>query len=91
LKRIGICHGVSGNAYVFLSLYKLTGNVEYLYLEVKMARVAAARPAAARAVTLKWVVAASPPTAIGQHAAPPTRFTAIVAAEHEQPPSGAAE
>jgi hypothetical protein len=56
-----------------------------------MARVAAARPAAARAVTLKWVVAASPPTAIGQHAAPPTRFTAIVAAEHEQPPSGAAE
>ncbi|TVT97546.1 hypothetical protein EJB05_57209, partial [Eragrostis curvula] len=31
LKRVGICHGVSGNAYVFLSLYKLTGNVEYLY------------------------------------------------------------
>nr|ACG34942.1 lanC-like protein 2 [Zea mays] len=31
LKRVGICHGVSGNAYAFLSLYRLTGNVEYLY------------------------------------------------------------
>nr|CAB3494296.1 unnamed protein product [Digitaria exilis] len=31
LKRVGVCHGVSGNAYVFLSLYRLTGNVEYLY------------------------------------------------------------
>lgn len=31
LKRVGICHGISGNAYVFLSLYQLTGNVEYLY------------------------------------------------------------
>ncbi|KAG0549023.1 hypothetical protein BDA96_01G219000 [Sorghum bicolor] len=31
LKRVGICHGVSGNAYVFLSLYRLSGNVEYLY------------------------------------------------------------
>lgn len=31
LKRVGICHGVSGNAYVFLSLYQLTGNVEFLY------------------------------------------------------------
>ncbi|XP_025797704.1 lanC-like protein GCL2 isoform X1 [Panicum hallii] len=31
LKRVGICHGVSGNAYVFLSLYRLTGNVDYLY------------------------------------------------------------
>lgn len=31
LKRVGICHGVSGNAYVFLSLYRLTGNVSYLY------------------------------------------------------------
>ncbi|XWS52036.1 hypothetical protein CRYUN_Cryun11dG0032800 [Craigia yunnanensis] len=31
LKRVGICHGISGNAYVFLSLYRLTGNVEYLY------------------------------------------------------------
>ena len=24
LKRVGICHGISGNAYVFLSLYQLT-------------------------------------------------------------------
>ncbi|KAK8568497.1 hypothetical protein V6N12_007046 [Hibiscus sabdariffa] len=31
LKRVGICHGVSGNAYVFLSLYRKTGNVEFLY------------------------------------------------------------
>lgn len=31
LKRIGICHGVSGNAYVFLSVYQITGNVEFLY------------------------------------------------------------
>lgn len=31
LKRVGICHGVSGNAYVFLSLYRLTGKEEYLY------------------------------------------------------------
>ncbi|XP_057451013.1 lanC-like protein GCL2 [Lotus japonicus] len=31
LKRVGICHGISGNAYVFLSLYQLTGNVMYLY------------------------------------------------------------
>lgn len=31
LRRIGICHGVSGNAYVFLSLYRVTGNKEFLY------------------------------------------------------------
>ncbi|WJX43752.1 LanC-like protein gcl2 [Trifolium repens] len=31
LKRVGICHGISGNAYVFLSLYQHTGNVKYLY------------------------------------------------------------
>ncbi|KAK2973956.1 hypothetical protein RJ640_030135, partial [Escallonia rubra] len=31
LKRVGICHGVSGNAYVFLSLYRLTGNEEFLH------------------------------------------------------------
>ncbi|KAK6946742.1 Lanthionine synthetase C-like [Dillenia turbinata] len=31
LKRVGVCHGISGNAYVFLSLYRLTGSVEYLY------------------------------------------------------------
>ncbi|XP_059452165.1 lanC-like protein GCL2 isoform X2 [Corylus avellana] len=31
LKRVGICHGISGNAYVFLSLYQLTGNVHFLY------------------------------------------------------------
>ncbi|KAL8243462.1 hypothetical protein R6Q59_009720 [Mikania micrantha] len=31
LKRVGICHGVSGNAYAFLSLYRLTGDVKFLY------------------------------------------------------------
>ncbi|KAG9145482.1 hypothetical protein Leryth_019844 [Lithospermum erythrorhizon] len=31
LKRVGICHGISGNAYSFLSLYRLTGNAEHLY------------------------------------------------------------
>ncbi|XP_057796537.1 lanC-like protein GCL2 [Salvia miltiorrhiza] len=31
LKRLGICHGISGNAYVFLALYRLTGIIEYLY------------------------------------------------------------
>ncbi|KAJ6383453.1 hypothetical protein OIU78_026855 [Salix suchowensis] len=31
LKRVGICHGISGNAYVFISLYQLTGNIEFLY------------------------------------------------------------
>ncbi|KAG7649427.1 LanC-like protein GCR2 [Arabidopsis thaliana] len=31
LKRVGICHGISGNTYVFLSLYRLTGKPEYLY------------------------------------------------------------
>lgn len=31
LKRVGVCHGISGNAYVFLSLYRLTGKMEFLY------------------------------------------------------------
>ncbi|XP_010500915.1 PREDICTED: lanC-like protein GCR2 [Camelina sativa] len=31
LKRLGICHGISGNTYVFLSLYRLTEKPEYLY------------------------------------------------------------
>ncbi|MED6189513.1 LanC-like protein gcl2 [Stylosanthes scabra] len=31
LKRVGICHGISGNAYVFLSLYQLTKDAKYLY------------------------------------------------------------
>ena len=31
LKRVGICHGISGNAYVFFSLYPKTGNVVFLY------------------------------------------------------------
>lgn len=31
LKGPGICHGIAGNAYVFLLLYRLTGNEKYLY------------------------------------------------------------
>ncbi|XP_038897162.1 lanC-like protein GCR2 [Benincasa hispida] len=31
LKRVGICHGISGNTYVFLSLYRLTGDFIHLY------------------------------------------------------------
>ncbi|GLT29724.1 hypothetical protein SLA2020_045700 [Shorea laevis] len=31
LKRVGICHGISGNVYVFLSLYRITGNIQFLY------------------------------------------------------------
>ncbi|CAH1428627.1 unnamed protein product [Lactuca virosa] len=31
LKKVGICHGISGNAYVFLSLYRLTGDIKFLY------------------------------------------------------------
>ncbi|KAA0064343.1 lanC-like protein GCL2 isoform X2 [Cucumis melo var. makuwa] len=31
LKRVGICHGISGNTYVFLSLYRLTGDLTYLH------------------------------------------------------------
>ncbi|TXG55189.1 hypothetical protein EZV62_020445 [Acer yangbiense] len=31
LKRVGICHGISGNAYLFLTLYRITGNLVFLY------------------------------------------------------------
>ncbi|KAI9186812.1 hypothetical protein LWI28_021228 [Acer negundo] len=31
LKQVGIWHGISGNTYVFLALYRLTGKAEYLY------------------------------------------------------------
>jgi hypothetical protein len=61
---------------------------------VKVVRVAAARPAAARAATLKRAVAASPPIAIGQEVAAcgaANLPTAIAAAELEQPPLGATE
>ena len=30
-KGPGICHGVAGSAYVFLMLYRLTGNSKYIY------------------------------------------------------------
>ncbi|KAJ7519043.1 hypothetical protein O6H91_20G020600 [Diphasiastrum complanatum] len=31
LRRVGICHGVSGNAYPFLALYRLLGAKKYLH------------------------------------------------------------
>lgn len=31
LKHVGICHGISGNAYVFHALYRLTGNPEFRF------------------------------------------------------------
>lgn len=31
LKGPGICHGVAGNGYVFLIMYRLTTNPKYLY------------------------------------------------------------
>ncbi|XP_052206409.1 lanC-like protein GCR2 isoform X2 [Diospyros lotus] len=36
LKRVGICHGISGNSYVFLALYRLTGigGMAYLFLDM---------------------------------------------------------
>lgn len=30
-KGPGICHGIAGSAYVFLLLYRLTGNSKYIY------------------------------------------------------------
>ena len=31
LRRLGLCHGISGNAYVFLSLYRLSGGKQHLH------------------------------------------------------------
>ncbi|MCO5555475.1 hypothetical protein L7F22_051133 [Adiantum nelumboides] len=31
LRRLGICHGISGNAYAFLALYRLTGDLRHLH------------------------------------------------------------
>ncbi|KAG6541093.1 hypothetical protein Mapa_017532 [Marchantia paleacea] len=31
LRRIGLCHGVSGNAYVFLALHRLSGGKKHLH------------------------------------------------------------
>ncbi|XP_043587372.1 lanC-like protein 2 isoform X2 [Bombus pyrosoma] len=36
-KGYGICHGVAGNAYTFLSLYQQTKNIKYLYKACKFA------------------------------------------------------
>ncbi|KAL3699372.1 hypothetical protein R1sor_017394 [Riccia sorocarpa] len=31
LRRLGLCHGISGNAYVFLALYRLSGQKKHLH------------------------------------------------------------
>lgn len=36
-KGYGLCHGVSGNAYTFLQLYRLTGKVVYFNRAVRFA------------------------------------------------------
>ena len=35
-KGYGICHGVAGNAYTFLCLFKQTGDQKYLYRAIKV-------------------------------------------------------
>lgn len=40
LRRVGLCHGISGNAYVFLSLYRVTGNGKHLYRAISFASFA---------------------------------------------------
>lgn len=34
-KFIGICHGIAGNGYVFLLLYRLTGDTKHLNRAIK--------------------------------------------------------
>lgn len=34
-KGPGICHGIAGNGYVFLTMYRMTNNPKYLYYAVK--------------------------------------------------------
>lgn len=38
-KGYGICHGVAGNAYTFLTVYRLTGEEKYLHRACKVSRV----------------------------------------------------
>jgi len=35
-KGYGICHGVAGNAYGFLTAYQLTGEQKYMYQAMKV-------------------------------------------------------
>ena len=37
-KGNGVCHGITGNAYTFLYLYRLTNNNEYYYKAIMMAQ-----------------------------------------------------
>jgi len=35
-KGYGICHGVAGNAYGFLTAYQVTGDQKYVYQAIKV-------------------------------------------------------
>lgn len=35
-KGYGLCHGVAGNAYVFLELYKVTKELKWLHRTIKV-------------------------------------------------------
>jgi lantibiotic modifying enzyme len=37
-KGFGLCHGITGNAYTFLCFYRFTGQMEYYYKAVQMAK-----------------------------------------------------
>ncbi|RHZ77182.1 hypothetical protein Glove_184g23 [Diversispora epigaea] len=38
-KGVGLCHGISGNAYVFLSVYRLTKDLQYFQWAIEYAEV----------------------------------------------------
>ena len=38
-KGYGICHGIAGNAYAFLGLYKQTDDPKYLYRAMKVSSI----------------------------------------------------
>ena len=35
-KGYGLCHGIAGNAYVFLELYKTTNDLQWLHRSIKV-------------------------------------------------------
>jgi len=41
-KGYGICHGVAGNAYGFLTAYQLTGDQKYIHQAIKVATFSSA-------------------------------------------------
>lgn len=41
LQGVGLCHGINGNGYAFLTLYRTTGEVKYLVRAQQFALFAA--------------------------------------------------